>query len=91
MPDFTRPWCFYVDETMFDEGKGFVPSLVFDNEPGHYPLRGSQPDECPYYWGMTIAEARAACSAANEARGIDEARTREIVASSMRAHFAASR
>lgn len=87
MRDFTKPWCYYTSGTEFDEGRGYVPSIVFQDEAGHYPLRGSQSDQLPYYWGMTLDEAREACDAANEARGLSAEDVDAIMLSSFRAHF----
>jgi hypothetical protein len=34
----SKRYCFYVDETMNPDGKGFIPALVTEGEPGYTPM-----------------------------------------------------
>jgi hypothetical protein len=86
-PDLSKPHCYVILETEFDPGKGYVPSLVVQDDPGHYPMRGSGPFASPWYWGLTLDAARAACAAANAERGITPEMAQDIVDSSMIASF----
>lgn len=83
MPDFTKPWCFTILATEFDEGKGFVPCAVFQDESGYHPMRGSQDGQQPWYWGMTMDEAKSVCEKVNAERGVSPEQARDIVMSSM--------
>jgi hypothetical protein len=70
----------------YDEGRGFVPSLVIENEAGHSPMRGRTDDQEPWYWGKTLDNARQTCDRVNLQRyGISRKTQLRIVASSMRA------
>ena len=83
-PDLTKPWCFWVDETMHTPN-GFVPALVVEGESGYWPMMGNGKGSSPWYWGDTIEKAREVCAKANADRGIDPKRADEIVLSSMAA------
>lgn len=78
---------FYVDETMNPDGKGFIPALVTEGEPGYTPMgdyRSNGVDgPLAYRWGSTIEEARKVTASANAQRGIDADAALTIVASSM--------
>ena len=77
--------CFWIMADQFEEGKGYIPSLVTENEAGHQPFRGGI-DGTPYYWGKTYQEAKAACAHANETHfGLSPEEALDIVLSSMRA------
>lgn len=82
----TRAWCFYIPQAQ-DTSKhgGFIPSVVFENESGHYPLSGDGEFAQPWIWGSTFEEAQATCNAANELRGVSREQVQRIVLSSMRA------
>jgi hypothetical protein len=56
--------CLVILEHQHDEG-GFIPSLVIENESGHWPMTGSGPLAEPWYFGDTIEEARATCASYN--------------------------
>lgn len=77
--------CFYVPRGAFEEGKGYVPSMVVENEPGHTPMRGDGPGSSPWYWGMTYEEACKAAEEANAKLGITPEDAIDIVSSSMAA------
>lgn len=80
--------CFYVFESMFVEGKGYIPSIVTENQGGHQPLSGKDDTQTPYYWGMTLGEARKVARQANEdTYGLSRVEADAIVASSFAAPF----
>ncbi len=82
----TRRWVFYVDETAYTEGRGYTPSVVFENEPGHYPLTGDHGRHgSPWYWGPTLEAAQRTAEELNLKRGLSRKDIVQIVASSMRA------
>src|SRR5262245_6151884 len=84
MTEPTPRQCFAVFESQRNE-RGFIPSLVTENEPGHSPLIGRGELSEPWYWGQTIEEARKVCDRANLERGITPTAAAEIVASSIAA------
>ena len=77
--------CFYISPLEYDEGRGFVPSLVVENEAGHSPMRGRTTDQEPWYWGDTLERANEVCDRVNLQRyNISPKTAMRIVASSMR-------
>ena len=75
--------CFVILPTQYEEGRGYIPSLVIENESGHYPMTGG-PDQEPWYWGDTIERAEQVCARFNLDRyGISKATAARIVGSTM--------
>jgi hypothetical protein len=83
----SKRYCFYVDETMNPDGKGFIPALVTEGEPGYTPMGDYRSDgirkPLPWRWGDTIEVARATVIRENDSLGISESDAHEIVLSSM--------
>jgi hypothetical protein len=77
--------CFYIPLDAYVDGKGFIPSVVTEDEPGHAPLAGNGDFAQPYYWGATYEEATAVAQAANARNGLTPGDVDTIVLSSMRA------
>ncbi|KKN89754.1 hypothetical protein LCGC14_0236000 [marine sediment metagenome] len=75
-------YCFYVDETMFVEGKGFRPSIIVKGQQGHFPNVGAGVK--PWYWGEDIKTARAITAGRNKRLGLSQADVNKLVAESMR-------
>jgi hypothetical protein len=82
--------CFYIPPDAYVEGKGFVPSLVTEGEPGHAPLAGSDELAQPWYWGNTYEDAKAIALEENGKLGLTRDDVTEIILSSMRAQGFAS-
>jgi hypothetical protein len=76
--------CFFIPYGQQD-AKGYIPSLVIENEPGHDPLKGHGACAEAWHWGATYEQARAICAAENARRGISAEDALTIVMSSMRA------
>ena len=78
--------CYYIspsqDPSIYG---GFVPSIVYENENGHFPLVGNGEGSAPYIWGNTLEEAEAVAKSANERRDISEEEANEILLLSFRA------
>jgi hypothetical protein len=75
-----RRRCYYLDRTCPDPSndKCFCVSLVFENEPGHFPFSGQGECASPWYWDEET------CDAQNLKRfGVSREAAWEIVASSM--------
>lgn len=82
----TKPrTCFYIPPDAYVDGKGFIPSVVTENQPGHAPLAGNGAFAQPYYWGATYDEAKAHAEAENAKLGLTPDDVSDIVLSSMRA------
>jgi hypothetical protein len=81
----SKRWCFFIPADAYDEGKGYVPSVVYEGEPGHSPLRGDGPHAEPWHWGMTYEQAKEFAQRANAEMGLSKESVAEIVASSMAA------
>ena len=69
---------------VIDGDKHYIPSLVFNGEKGHNPMRGSSPDMMPYYWGNTMEECQKRCDEVNKEMGVDRLTALKIVGQSMR-------
>ena len=80
-----KRYCVYVPETAYVEGKGFIPSVVREDEAGHTPLMGRGELAQPWFWGPTIEDAQRQADEYNTALGLTEEDVVEIVTSSMRA------
>jgi hypothetical protein len=81
----SRRMALFVDETMYEPGQGYVPSAVFENESGHYPLKGSSPTARPWFWGHDLAAARQLAAQANAELGLTDDDVWAIRMSSFRA------
>jgi NAD-dependent oxidoreductase involved in siderophore biosynthesis len=80
------PFCFYVSGTLVpqDGQEGLIPSIVYENISGHFPLSGGKPDDGPWVWGPSYAEAKQQEREANERIGVSPERAMDIVSSSFR-------
>ncbi|KKL65237.1 hypothetical protein LCGC14_2156990 [marine sediment metagenome] len=77
-------YCYYVPEQDPTEHGGYVPSLVIEDESGHYPMLGNGECAQPWVWGKTIEEARAVADNRNTQKlGLSPERVAQIIASSM--------
>jgi hypothetical protein len=81
----TKRTCFYIPTDAYVDGKGFIPSVVTEGEPGHAPLAGNGDLAQPWYWGMTYDEAKAHAEAENAKLGLTPDDISDIVLSSMTA------
>jgi hypothetical protein len=77
-------WCYYIPEDQYDE-HGYIPSIVTEGQPGHAPLAGNGTASRPWYWGKTLEEAIARCTAENAALGISPRDALDMLFSSMQA------
>ena len=61
--------CYHID-IMQDPDKhgGYVPSVVYPDKAGHYPLEGNGSMSQPWIWGDTLDEARLICAGMNKTR-----------------------
>lgn len=70
------------------EGRGFRVSIVFENEPGHFPTgswpyEGKPGQQAPWFWGEDYKIACQLADEQNEIMGISKLEAIKIVASSM--------
>ena len=80
---YHRRWCYYVPEGQCDE-HGYTPSVIIENVPGHFPLRGDpKKHQAPWYWGLTLATARTACENANLGLKVSPKEALKILSSSL--------
>lgn len=84
-PDL-RPghWCYYVpaDQDPATHG-GYVPSVVADDDDGHYPMIGNGPCASPWVWGKTLEQAQATAKWMNAQMGVSVDDAAMIVMKSM--------
>jgi hypothetical protein len=64
-------------------GVGFIPSVVYENVSGFFPLTGQNGGR-PWVWGPSLGEARASAEEYNTGLGVSPERAQEIVISSFR-------
>lgn len=82
-PDLSKPWCYWINEGQEpDPEHGYIPSIVVERDPGHYPLVGRGPYATPWYWG-DLDMAQKIAKEQNEKMGVSEERAILIVASSI--------
>ena len=76
-----KRWVYCLQETKRDPNNKdrFRVCMVFEDEPGFFPMLGQGEHANPWYWD------RAACRAQNEKRGFTEEEAYNIVSSSMAA------
>lgn len=85
-PDLSKPFCYYVPEDQDTKlYGGFVPSVVIENESGHYPMLGNGAHASPWVWGDTHEKAQQIADQVNAKRGVSKAEAERIVDSSMAA------
>ena len=78
--------CYYISPTQDPAVHGgFVPSIIYENEDGHFPLVGNGEGSAPYIWGNTLEEAEEVAKSANARRGVSEEEANEILLLSFRA------
>lgn len=81
-------WAYWINPAQDDRlTKGFVPSVVVEEVPGHWPLDGNGR---PWVWGETLEQAQAVCAQENQRRHLGPEQVREITHSSMIASFTAT-
>lgn len=83
-----KRFCYFVPVDGLVDGYGFRPSLVFENEPGHFPVgtwpyEGKPGQTVPWFWGPTYDEAVACADKLNDSMGINPEEAFKIVTSSM--------
>jgi hypothetical protein len=79
----------HVDQTMLTPN-GYVPAIVFEKEPGYYPLTGNGEMAQPWHWGHDLAVAKRLARGANAHLGLSPREAQDIVASSIAASLAPS-
>lgn len=78
--------CFVVLATQYEEGRGYIPSLVTEHEASHSPMTGRGEFAEPWYWGDTLERAQEVCDRVNLDRyGISRRTALRIMGSSMAA------
>lgn len=87
LPNVEAPaYCFWLDEThRAPDGTGYIPNIVYENQPGYAPLVGNGRHASPWIWGPTIEDALRQVKEANERIGVSPERASEIVLSSLAA------
>lgn len=80
----THRFAFFIDVTMHTP-KGFIPSFVEEDEPGHWPMIGKGELAEPWYWGHDLARAKQICDEANAKLGLTPKEALDVVVSSMAA------
>lgn len=70
-----KVWCWYIPHGTDYDGQ-FIPSIVIENEPGHFPDKN-------WKWGKDYKIACKAAQQINERRGISEQEAQRIVDSSI--------
>ena len=84
LPALEGRWVYYINPSQDPKVYGgYVPSVVEEGKPGHWPMIGADELAQPWVWGATLAEAEEIAARANAERGIDRVEAVKIVLSSM--------
>jgi len=79
-----KKYCYTILATSYVKGKGYIPSIVFENESGHFPLAGNPAKmQEAWYWGEDLETAKKIAAEKNAELGISEEEAFRIVGSSM--------
>jgi hypothetical protein len=83
-----RRFCYFVPVDGFVEGHGYRPSVVFEDQSGHFPVGNwpyeGKPDQTlPWFWGPTYGDAVKRADVMNEKIGLSPEDSFKIVVSSM--------
>ncbi len=85
-PDTSKPWCYTIPlEQNTGLYGGYVPSMVVEDDPNHYPMLGKGDHAAPWVWGEELEQALRICTNKNNDMGISHAEADRIIGSSMRA------
>lgn len=85
-PDLTKPWCYVIPvEQDINLHGGYVPSLVVEDDPNHYPMTGKTEDQLPWTWGDDLNGALETCRKVNSRMKVDATEMDRIISSSMSA------
>ena len=76
-------FCYTIIEGQTDDKGNYIPSAVFENEPGHYPMMGQGLCSAPWTWGPDYHKACEVATSKNKSMGISEVEAAEILTSSM--------
>ena len=83
--DPDKLWCYYVSPTQDpSEHGGWVPSVVYEDDDGYYPLTGDLKKlQAPWVWGDTRAQAEKIAEQENRKLGLTPHNVALIISSSM--------
>ncbi len=80
--------CYLINEAQDPKvHDGYVPSVVFEGEPGHRPMTGQGEGCRPWIWGQDLSAAQMICAAQNKEMGLSTRDVEEIIDSSMPANY----
>ena len=77
-----KRFCYFVPADAEPVPGGFIPSVVYEDKPGHSPMKGS-PSQAPWAWGPDREGAEESAQRMNERMGLTEEDVDIIIASSM--------
>jgi hypothetical protein len=63
-------FCYTIIEGQTDANGNYIPSAVFENELGHYPMMGQGECSVPWTWGPDYKKAMEVATTKNEAMGV---------------------
>lgn len=76
------PHCIVVLQTQ-QVDRGWVPSVVYEGVPGHFPLTEAREFTSPWMWRPSLEQAKALAAEANAELGVTPQRATEILLSSI--------
>ena len=74
-----KKFCYIIVPDQKDE-HGYIPSAVFEGEPGHRPMMGQGDCAAPWYWGKDIETAQRICDEQNAKMGLSKDDVSKITA-----------
>ena len=75
-------YCYVILETQKDE-IGYIPSIVYENTKGHFPLTGKGEFAEPWHWGETFKIANEIADRKNLELDISKKESCRIICQSM--------
>jgi hypothetical protein len=84
-----KRFCYYVNPGQDpEEHGGYVPAVVYEDQPGYYPLTGKGEGATAWVWGKTLAQAEEMAEVWNwEKLHLNDKEVQAIIDSSIRASF----
>jgi hypothetical protein len=84
----TRRFCYTIPADGYVEGHGWRPSVVFEDEPGHFPngtwpYNGKPGETCPWFWGHDYETAKKIAAETNARMGLSAEDAMLIVLSTL--------
>ena len=80
-----KRFAYFVQETNYDEKKGYMALMAVEGETGYYPMSGDPEKlQAPWYWGHDFKLAQKCADQKNAAMGLSKKDAIKIVLGTMK-------